>query len=50
MEIPPDMVRVRLAKEVKVKDRRIEELTQQQLGTIIAVGSESLPRSHSQPY
>ena len=27
-----DMVRVRLAKEVKIKDRRIEELTQQ-LGT-----------------
>jgi hypothetical protein len=26
-----DMVRVRLAKEVKVKERRIEELTQQQV-------------------
>ena len=26
-----DMVRVRLAKEVKIKDRRIEELTQQQV-------------------
>ncbi len=26
-----DMVRVRLAKEVKEKDRRIEELTQQQV-------------------
>ena len=26
-----DMVRVRLAKEVKVKDRRIVELTQQQV-------------------
>ena len=29
-----DMVRVRLAKEVKVKDRRIQELTQQQVQTI----------------
>ena len=27
-----DMVRVRLAKEVKIKDRRIEQLTQQQVG------------------
>ena len=26
-----DMVRVRLAKEAKIKDRRIEELTQQQV-------------------
>ena len=26
-----DMVRVRLAKEVKMKERRIEELTQQQV-------------------
>ena len=35
-----DMVRVRLAKEVKVKDKRIVELTQQQ---VYWYGVESLP-------
>ena len=35
-----DMVRVRLAKEVKMKDRRIEELTQHQ---VYWYGVESLP-------
>ena len=35
-----DMVRVRLAKEVKVKDRKIVELTQQQVDLY---GVESLP-------
>ena len=37
-----DMVRVRLAKEVKVKDRRIVELSQQQ---VYWYGVESLPTS-----
>ena len=37
-----DMVRVRLAKEVKVKDRRIVELTQRQ---VYWYGMESLPTS-----
>ena len=37
-----DMVRVRLAKEVEVKDRRIVELTQQQ---VYWYGVESLPTS-----
>jgi len=31
-----DMVRVRLAKEGKMKDRRIEELTQQQVQSVSA--------------
>ena len=33
--VKPDMVRVRLAKEVKIKDRRIEELTQLQVKILI---------------
>ena len=37
-----DMVRVKLAKEVKVKDRRIVELTQQQ---VYWYGVELLPTS-----
>ena len=33
-----DMVRMRLAREVKAKERRVEELTQQQVCTVHGVG------------
>ena len=42
-----DMVRVRLAKEVKVKDRRIEDLTQQQVYWygVESLSTSSVPRA-----
>ena len=43
-----DMVRVRLAKEVKLKDRRIGELTQLQVSIIIMYKGEVLTRQNKQ--